>query len=135
MSKENGEMSLENRVYRGFRDLKVYQLSFQLALEVFEISKSFPKEEKYALKDQIRRSSRAVAAIIAEAWVHRIYPKSFISKLIDSKGEAAETEVWISFATAHNYLNVEKQKYIIEKYDEVGRMLNSIIKQPEKFCN
>lgn len=125
---------MENRVYRGFRDLKVYQLSFQMALEVFEISKSFPKEEKYALTDQIRRSSRAVAAIIAEAWVHRKYPKSFVSKLIDSKAEAAETEVWIDFATSHNYIDEEKQKYFINKYDEVGRMLNSIIMQPEKFC-
>ena len=125
---------MENRVYRGFRDLKVYQLSFQLALEIFEMTKSFPKEEKYALTDQIRRLSRAFAAIIAEAWVHRKYPKSFISKLIDSKGEAAETEVWIDFATAHNYMTIEKQKYFFEKYDEVGRMLNSIINQPKKFC-
>ena len=95
---------MEDKVYRGFRDLKVYWLLFQLALELFEISKSFPKEEKYALTDQLRRSSKAVAAIIAEAWVHRKYPKSFVSKLIDSKGEAAETEVWIDFALNHNYL-------------------------------
>jgi len=123
-----------NRVYRGFRDLRVYQLSFQLALDVFEISKSFPKEEKYALTDQLRRSSRAVAAIIAEAWAHRKYPKSFVSKLIDSKGEAAETEVWIDFATAHNYITDERQNFFIDSYDEIGRMLNSIITHPEKFC-
>jgi four helix bundle protein len=126
---------MDGKVYKGFRDLKVYQLSFQLALEIFELSKSFPKEEKYALTDQIRRSSSGVAAIIAEAWVHRKYQKSFISKLINSKGEAAETEVWIDFSKAHNYLNEEKQKYFIDKYDEVARMLNSMINQPEKFCN
>ena len=126
---------MENsRVYRGFRDLRVYQLSFQLALDVFEISKSFPKEEKYALTDQLRRSSRAVDAIIAEAWAHRKYPKSFVSKLIDLKGEAAETEVWIDFATAHNYITGERQKSFIDSYDEIGRMLNSIITHPEKFC-
>ena len=125
---------MENRVYKGFRDLKVYQLSFQLALEINELTKTFPKEEKYALTDQIHRSSRAVSAIIAEAWVHRKYPKSFISKLIDSKGEAAETEVWIDFATAFNYINQETQKYFIDKYDEIGRMFNGIITQPEKFC-
>jgi four helix bundle protein len=125
---------MENKNYKGFRDLKVYELAFKLALEVFELSKSFPKDEKYALIDQIRRSSRAVAAIIAEAYVHRKYPKSFVSKLIDSKGEAAETDVWIDFATAHNYISIEKQKYFINSYDEVGRMLNCIIIHPEKFC-
>ena len=121
--------------YRGFRDLRVYQLSFQLALEVFKISKSFPKEEKYTLTDQIRRSSRAVSALIAEAWAHRKYPKSFISKLVDSKGEADETEVWIDFAEAHCYIDKEKQQYLLEKYNEVGKMLNSMINQPEKFCH
>jgi len=120
--------------YKGFRDLKVYQLSFQLALEIFELSKSFPKEERYALTDQIRRSSRAVAAIIAEAWPHRKYPKSFISNLVNAKGEAAETEVWIEFARAHGYIAEEKLRYFLAKYDEVGKMLNSMIKQPEKFC-
>ncbi len=92
----------------------VYQLSFQLALEIFEITKSFPKEEKYALTDQIKRSSRAVSAIIGEAWAHRKYPGSFISKLVDYKGEADETEVWIDFAEAHNYIDKEKQQYFLE---------------------
>ncbi|MGA1977932.1 MAG: four helix bundle protein [Bacteroidales bacterium] len=121
--------------YKGFRDLRVYQLSFQLALEVFEISKSFLKEEKYTLTDQIRRSSRAVSALLAEAWTHRKYPKSFISKLVDSKGEADETEVWIDFAQAHCYIDKEKQQYLLEKYNEVGKMSNSMINQPEKFCH
>ena len=101
--------------YRGFRDLRVYQLSFQLALEVFEISKSFPKEEKYTLTDQIRRSSRAVSALIAEAWTHRKYPKSFVSKLVDSKGEADETEVWIDFDKVHGCIDKEKQQFLSEK--------------------
>jgi len=125
---------LSNHHYRGFRDLKVYQLAFQLALEIYELTKSFPKDEKYSLTDQIRRSSRGVSAIIAEAWSHRRYVKSFVSKCVDAKGEADETEVWIDFASAHEYISLEKQEYLLNKYYEVGSMLNSIITQPEKFC-
>ena len=77
--------------YRGFRDLIVYQKSYKLAMEIFEITKEFPKEEKYSLVDQIRRSSRSVPANIAEAWVKRKYPKSFVSKLLDSLSEESET--------------------------------------------
>jgi len=128
------ENNTAKREYKGFRDLIVYQLSFQLGMEVFELTKLFPKEEKYSLTDQIRRSSRAVAAIIAEAWTHRKYEKSFISKLINAKGEAAETGVWIDFARAHDYINEESQIYFLNKYNEVGKMLNSMINQPEKFC-
>jgi len=84
--------------YRGFRDLKVYQPSYQLALEIFEITKGFPKEEMYSLTDQIRRSSRSVPSNIAEAWRKRKYPKSFISKLIDSLAEESETEVSLDFS-------------------------------------
>ena len=123
-----------NQNYRGFRDLKVYQLSYKLALEIFELTKSFPKEEKYSLIDQIRRSARSVSTNIAEAWYKRKYPKSFISKLVDAAGEAGETEVWIDFSFAHGYLDIEKQEYFIEKYNEVGKMLSSMINQPDKFC-
>ncbi len=121
--------------YRGFRDLKVFQLSYQLALEVFEATKGFPKEEKYSLVDQIRRSSRSVPANIAEAWYKRRYPKSFVSKLVDSSGEAGETEVWIDFSADHGYLIQERKLHLLEKYDEVNKMLGSMIKQPEKFCH
>lgn len=123
-----------NQNYKGFRDLKVYQLSYQLALEIFEITKTFPKEEKYSLVDQIRRSARSVSTNIAEAWYKRKYPKSFISKLVDAAGEAGETEVWIDFSFAHRYLDKGKQEYFFEKYSEVGKMLNSMINQPDKFC-
>ena len=80
--------------YRGFRDLIVYQKSYKLAMEIFELTKTFPKEEKYSLIDQIRRSSRAVPANISAAWVRRRYPKFFVSKLLDALEEEAETEVW-----------------------------------------
>jgi four helix bundle protein len=91
--------------YQGFRDLIVYQKSYKLAMEIFEITKSFPKEEKYSLVDQIKRSSRSVPANIAEAWVKRKYPKSFVSKLLDSLAEEAETEVWIDRACENFCVN------------------------------
>jgi len=115
--------------------LKVYRLSFQLATEVFELTNLFPKEEKYSLTDQIRRSSRGICALIAVAWPHRKYSKSFVNKLIIAKGEVAETEVWIDFSQVHGYIPQEKHTYLIEKYNEVGKMLNSMIIQPEKFCH
>jgi len=126
---------MNQKQYKGFRDLKVYQLSYELALEIFELTKTFPKDEKYSLVDQIRRSSRSVPTNIAEAWYKRIYPKSFISKLVDSAGEAGETEVWIDFAFYHGYLLKEKKEYLLTRYGEVHKMLNSMINQPEKFCH
>ena len=120
--------------YKGFRGLIVYQLSYRLAVEIFEITKSFPKEERYSLTDQIRRSSRSVASNIAEAWSRRRYPKSFVSKLIDSLGEADETTVWLDFAKDFKYLEDKKFNYFTPKYEEVCKMLNSMINNPDKFC-
>jgi len=128
-------MELGSKQYGGFRDLKVYQLSYQLALEIFEITKKFPKEELYSLTDQIRRSSRSVPSNIAEAWRKRKYPKSFISKLIDSLAEESETEVSLDFSKDLSYISKEKHLYFIEKYDEVARMLTSMINKPDKFCH
>ena len=125
---------MEKKKYRGFRDLIVYQLSYQLAVEIFEMSKTFPKDEKYSLTDQIKRSSRSVPSNISEAWSKRRYPKSFISKLIDSDGEASETTVWLDFAKDHKYITTAKHNYFLVKYEEVSKMLNSMIKTPEKFC-
>lgn len=125
---------MANKNYRGFRDLIVYQLSYKLAVEIFEITKTFPKEEKYSLVDQIRRSSRSVPTNISEAWSRRRYPKSFVNKLIESDGETSETTVWLDFSKDHKYIPEEKHDYFITKYDEVAKMLNSMINQPEKFC-
>jgi four helix bundle protein len=120
--------------YRGFRDLIVYQKSYNLAMEIFEITKTFPKEEKYSLVDQIRRSSRSVPANIAEAWVKRKYPKSFISKLLDSLAEEAETEVWIDMSKDCKYIDDKLHSSLLERYQEVAKMLTSMINTPEKFC-
>jgi four helix bundle protein len=125
-------MSEEQRL-QGHRDLKVYKLAYKLAMEIFVASKSFPSEEKYSLTDQIRRSSRSVVANIAEGFRKRQYPKMFVSKLADADGEATETQVWLDFARDCKYLPVEKCTALVKEYEEVGRMLGSMMASPEKF--
>src|SRR4030043_1666271 len=120
--------------YRGYKDLKVFQLSYKLALEIFQATKSFPSEEKFSLTDQIRRSSRSITANIAEAWKKRIYPKMFVSKIVDAAGEAGETEVLLDFSKDSGYLQVEKYEELVSGYEEVNRMLYGMFEKPEKFC-
>jgi len=84
--------------YKGYKDLKVYRLAYKLAMEIFQITRSFPEEEKYSLADQITRSSRSVTSNLAEAWKKRRYVKMFVSKLVDAAGEAGETEVWLDYS-------------------------------------
>jgi four helix bundle protein len=103
-------------------------------MDIFEITKRFPKEEKFSLTDQIRRSSRSVPANIAEAWKKRSYPKMFVSKIIDAAGEAGETEVWSDVAKDANYISIEEHKEMMDGYDEVNRMLYGMVEKPEKFC-
>lgn len=112
---------------KSFRDLEVYKLARQLSGEIYEASKSFPKEEMYSLTDQIRRSSRSVGAQIAEAWAKRRYEKHFVSKLTDADGEQQETQHWIETANNCNYLSMEQTKDWLKRYAPVGRMLNSMI--------
>ena len=109
-------------------------MAYQLALDIQKITKIFPKEEKYSLTDQIRRSSRSVAANLAEAWKKRRYEKAFISKLIDCAGEAGETEVWLDFSKDFGYLNETKHHELIKRYAEVNRMLYGMIEKADKFC-
>lgn len=118
---------------KGHRDLKVFQLAYKLAMEIFQISQAFPKEEKYSLTDQIRRSSRSVAANLAEGFRKRQYPKMFVSKLADSDGEATETQVWLDFARDCNYLPLEKHAELIKSYEEVGKILGTMMSIPQKF--
>ena len=120
--------------YKGYRDLKVYKLAYRLAMEIFEETKHFPKEEKFSLTDQIRKSSRSIPANIAEAWKKRLYPKMFVSKIIDAAGEAGETEVWLDVSKDAGYLSDEKYKYFVFGYDEVNRMLYGMVDKPESFC-
>jgi four helix bundle protein len=118
---------------RGHRDLKVYQFAYKLAMEIFRLSKSFPREERYSLTDQIRRSSRSVATNIVEAFRKRRYPNMFVSKLTDADGEAAETQVWIDFAHNCGYLSQKQHDELIGSYEDVGRMLGGMMASPEKF--
>ena len=118
----------------GFRDLIVYQKAYILAMEIFEITKKFPKEEKYSLTDQIRRSSRSVTANITEAWAKKIYIKHFVSKLSDSLGEEYETEGWLDYSRDCHYIDNKIHADIMAVYDEVRKMLISMINSPEKFC-
>src|SRR5215216_4179903 len=129
--KENGMASYHE--LRGHRDLKVYQLTYKLAMNIYEVSKTFPKDGKYSLTDQIRRSSRSVAAIIAEGFRKRQYPKMFVSKLADADGEATETQVWLDFARDSKYLSSEQNIELVSGYEEVGRMLGTMMSMPEKF--
>ena len=120
--------------YQGYRDLKVFQLSYTLAMEIFEESKRFPREEQYSLTDQIRRSSRSVAGNIAEGWKKRRYQKMFVSKIIDSAGEAGETEVWLDVAKDSGYLPLSSYESLYSKYVELGKMLNGVIDKADRFC-
>lgn len=116
-----------------FKDLIVYKKAFQLAMDIFEISKKFPREETYSLTDQIRRSSRSVCANLGESYRKRRYPKHFVSKISDSDSENAETQVWLDFAFSCKYIDNLTFEDLNSKSLEVGRMLNHMIEHPEKY--
>lgn len=116
-----------------FRELTGYKKAFEISMEVFHLSKSFPAEEKYSLTDQIRRSSRSVCANFAEAYRKRRYVNHFISKLTDCDAENSETNVWLEFALKCNYITEEQYISLIQKNNEVGKIINFMINNPEKF--
>ena len=116
-----------------FKDLLVYKKAFELAMEIFEISKRFPKDEKYSLTDQIRRSSRSVCANFAEAYQRRKYSSHFASKLTDVDAENCETGVWIDFALACKYITEAEGTHLTSKKEEVGKLLGHIVKNPAKY--
>ena len=116
-----------------FQDLLAYKKSFELSMVIFDLSKTFPIEEKYSLTDQIRRSSRSVSANIAEATRKRVYEKHFISKLTDSDAENSETQVWLEYSLACEYINQEQFDFLTEKSFEVGKLLYYMMNNPDKF--
>jgi four helix bundle protein len=120
-------------MFNGYKDLRVFQLAYNLALEIYQDSRRFPKHELYSLTDQVRRSSRSVAANIAEAFRKRQYPRMFVSKTADADGEATETQVWLDFARDCDYMSVDRHAQLTKSYDEVGRMLGAMISHPEKL--
>jgi four helix bundle protein len=114
-------------------ELDVYKKAFAVAMEIFEASKAFPREETYSLTDQIRRSSRSVCANLAEAWRKRRYEAAFVAKLSDSESEAAETQVWLEFAVKCGYLDRDRAAPFYQEYDEILRMLVSMINSPASW--
>jgi four helix bundle protein len=116
-----------------FRDLTVYKKAFELAMEIFEISKTFPREETYSLTDQIRRSSRSVCTCISEAYRKRKYQAYFVSKSSDADMENSETQVWLDFSLQCGYLSKSDYTRLMEKSEEVGKLLNHMIEYPEKY--
>lgn len=116
-----------------YQDLLAYKKGFEVAMEIFEATKSFPSEEKYSLTDQIRRSSRSVCANLAEAYRKRIYPNHFISKLTDSDTENSETQTWLEFALACKYINEITFNDLSTKNKEVDKLINYMILNPTKF--
>ena len=122
------------RDIKHFRDLEVYQKTFKAAMRIYEITKSFPADEKYSLVDQIRRSSRAVCSNLAEAWRKRKYIAVFKNKLTDSMQEASETQCWLEFSLACNYIEEALFKEVDDEYEEIISMLNAMDKNAAKFC-
>ena len=115
------------------KDLKVYTISFDAGIEIYKISQSFPRDEIFSLTDQIRRSSRSVSANISEAFRKRRYPKSFVSKLSDAEGEAAETQVWLDYSLALGYMQIEDHQLLFAKYNQIIGMLVNMMKAPQKW--
>ncbi len=119
--------------YGSLRDLKVYQLAFDQAMEIYQTSKKFPKEEQYALTDQIRRSSRAVCSNLGEGYSKRQYPAHFINKISDADMENTETKIWLEFAYQCNYLDDRIFKRLFDISESIGRILDYMMLHPEKF--
>src|SRR5437879_622471 len=121
-------------IAKSFRDLNVYQQAQETSQVIFELSRKFPAEERYSLTDQIRRSSRAVKAMIAEAWGRRRYKAVFVNKLDEALGEATETQSWLDDAQDGQYLTNEKFNVLNAKYISIGQMLSRMIDRADDFC-
>lgn len=116
-----------------FKSLLAYQKAYQLAIQIFNISRAFPNEERYGFTSQIRNSSRSVCANLAESWKRRQYKDYFMSKLNDAETENAETEVWLDMCLDFKYISPEQYRLLLELNNEVGKLIYYMIKNPEKF--
>jgi four helix bundle protein len=124
---------MKRKPIRSHRELEVYQLAFEVAMRIFELTKGFPPEERYSLTDQIRRSSRSVCANLAEAWRKRRYEGAFLAKLSDSEAEAAETQTWIEFAVRCSYLGTDLGRELYQTYDHILGKLVNMIRNPSPW--
>jgi four helix bundle protein len=125
----------ELRHAKSFRDLLVYQKANAVSRMIFELSKSFPREETFSLTDQIRRAVRSIGAQIAEAWAKRRYEKHFISKLSDADAEQMETQHWLGEARTCEYIDAAQAEALVAELEQIGRMLNSMMEKSHLFCN
>ena len=116
------------------RDLEVYKLAFKCAMEIFQLTKNFPPEERFSMTDQIRRASRSVCSNLAESWRKRRYRAVFINKLTDAQQEASETQTWLDFCIACNYINKQTFERLDQEYENILGMLNSMEIKADKFC-
>jgi four helix bundle protein len=126
-------MKMGREWLKNHRELEVYQMAFDAAMQIFELSKKFPVEEKYSLTDQIRRSSRSVCANLAEAWRKRRYEAAFVAKLSDSEAEVAETQTWIEFAVRCDYVDVETGRNLYRTYNSMIGMLVNMIHHSDQW--
>ena len=127
-------MANRKKDIRHFRDLEVYQRAFKAAMEIFDITKTFPSEERFSLVDQVRRSSRSVCSNIAEGWRKRKYESVFCNKMTDSMQEASETQCWLEFAQACRYISNDVFLRMDHEYEDIIGMLISMEKKASKFC-
>jgi four helix bundle protein len=121
-------------IIQSFRELKTYQRARLEARRIFAVTKSFPAEERYSLTDQIRRSSRAVGAMLGEAWARRRYEGVFVNKLSEALGEAIETEVWLDHALDAGYLTTKEHLDLTKSWESIGGMLHTMIEKAPSFC-
>jgi len=135
MERRMRDEARQTKKIRSVRELDVYKLAFETAIEIFVISKAFPKEEIYSLTDQVRKSSRSVCTNLAEGWRKRRYKAVFISKLSDAAQEAAETQTWLEFALACKYINKITFEKLNEKYEHIFAMLFTMEQKANSFCN
>jgi four helix bundle protein len=124
---------MDQKPIQSHRELEVYQLAFEAAMRIFDLSKKFPAEERYSLTDQVRRSSRSVCANLAEAWRKRRYEGAFLLKLSDSEAEAAETQTWLEFAVKCNYLDADSGRELYQTYDRILGKLVTMINNPSPW--
>jgi len=119
---------------KSFDEFEAYKEAFLLSTEIFQISKTFPREERYALTDQIRRASRSIGANLAESWAKRKYPAQFLSELTDADGELQETKHWLAIVEKCQYSDPARLKELQKHVDQVGRLLGGMIRDSESFC-
>lgn len=130
---EKWGLKVEKGLVKRYRDLEVYQTAFSAAMEISEVSKKFPVEERYSLTDQIRRSSRSVCANLGEAWRKRRYKAAFVAKISECQSEATETQIWLEFAVKCQYLDVEVGRDIYRRYDQILGQLVKMVKNASNW--